>query len=246
MKCGLIGSGHVAHAFGSWMQEQVGLIGQWNRALIPAVPGVPIQRDMEGWEVALLAVSDDALETVSSSLPSGVWRVHFSGAKPLEAMISGGERGAVIWPIASIRKEKAPQWESVHWAVEASDDEVLSWALDTIAALKGTAHVVDGNQRLNAHIAAVFAANFANAVLAESAELVVQVGLPWEAFHALHLGVAERAETVEGALLQTGPASRGDELTLSAHRLALANDPELLRLYNELTDRIQKRSTAHS
>lgn len=244
MKCGLIGSGHVAHAFGAWMHERVGLVGQWNRAHLTPVPSVPIQGNMEGWEVALIAVSDDALEDVSRGIPSGVWRVHFSGAKALDAITAGGERGAVMWPIASIRKEKAPQWETVHWAVEATDHEVLQWALGTITALKGTAHVVDGNQRLHAHVAAVFAANFAGAVLAEAAELAVGANLPWEAFHHLHAGISERAATVEGAMLQTGPAARGDELTLEAHRLALKNDPALLRLYNELTERIQQRSNA--
>ena len=37
----------------------------------------------------------------------------------------------------------------------------------------------------------------------------------------------------------TGPAVRGDEKTLDAHRKLLAKDPDLLNLYNELTKILQ-------
>ena len=40
---------------------------------------------------------------------------------------------------------------------------------------------------------------------------------------------------------QTGPAARHDEKTLDAQRRLLADQPQLLELYNLLTDIIQQR-----
>ena len=241
MKCGLIGSGNVAHALGRRFEEAVGWVGQWSRSGVAAVPGVPVEQDWRNWEVAVLAVCDDALEAVGALVPTGVWRVHLSGAKPLADVVSAGERGAVMWPVCSIRRERPPDWNGVHWAVEASDDEVGDWAIATVTALGGVAHRLTEKERLKAHVAAVFAANFTNLALAEAADLVAETPLPWAALHGLASGVFDRAESADGARLITGPAARGDEATLAAHRATLEERPDLASLYDAWTRRIQTR-----
>ena len=242
MKCGLIGSGNVAHALGQHWAGQIGWHAHWNRSETPIFPDVPFSRDAKDWDVAVLAVADDALEDVSAALPERVLRVHLSGAKPLRSVLHGRARGAVIWPVCSIRKERMPDWNTVHWAVEASDDEALAWALDAVRQLGGTPHAMSEDQRLRAHVAAVFAANFSNLMLAEASDLIRPTGLPWAAVHALAEGVMARAATEAGAQLITGPAARGDEATLSAHRQLLSEQSDLQPLYEVLTQRIQHRS----
>ena len=242
MKCGLLGSGNVAHALGQHWADQIGWHAHWNRSGTPLFPSVPFKPVAEDWEVAVLAVSDDALEAVSSELPSHVMRVHLSGAKPLESVLQGGARGAVIWPVCSIRRERMPDWNAVHWAVEATDDAALEWAQSAVIRLGGTPHVMSHEHRLRAHVAAVFAANFSNLMLAEAAELVQPTALPWSALHALAQGVMERAATEQGAALITGPAARGDEATLNAHRALLSASSDVAALYEALTHRIQHRS----
>ena len=242
MKYGLIGSGNVAHALGQHWADQIGWHAHWNRSEMPLFPDVPFSPDADDWDVAVLAVSDDALEAVSAGLPDHVLRVHLSGAKPLRAVLQGGARGAVIWPVSSIRKERMSEWKAVHWAVEASDEESLAWASETVRKLGGTPHALSEEQRLRAHVAAVFAANFSNLMLAEAADLVGPTGLPWSAVHALAEGVMERAATEAGAQLITGPAARGDEATLEAHRSQLSPHSDLKQLYEVLTHRIQQRS----
>ncbi len=242
MKCGLMGSGHVAHALGRHWAGSIGWHAHWNRSETPLFPTVPFSADASDWDVAVLAVADDALEAVSAELPANVLRVHLSGAKPLEAVLQEGTRGAVMWPVCSIRKERMPDWDTVHWAVEASDNDALEWALNAVSALGGMPHVLSSEQRLRAHVAAVFAANFSNLMLAEAAELVQPTGLPWTAVHALAQGVMERAATEAGAQLITGPAARGDAATLNAHRSLLADASDLASLYEVLTQRIQHRS----
>jgi predicted short-subunit dehydrogenase-like oxidoreductase (DUF2520 family) len=242
MRCGLIGSGNVAHALGRHWADQIGWHAHWNRSETSIFPDVPFSRDAKGWDVAVLAVADDALEAVSAELPIHVLRVHLSGAKPLNAVLQEGARGAVIWPVCSIRKEQMPDWSAVHWAVEASDENALEWALNAIRALGGMPHAISSEQRIRAHIAAVFAANFSNLMLAEASKLVHPTGLPWAAVHALAQGVLERATTEAGAQLITGPAARGDEATLNVHRALLAEESDLASLYEALTLRIQQRS----
>lgn len=242
MRYGLIGSGHVAHALGQHVEEAVGWAGQWSRSGMHAVAGVPFSADWSGWQVAVLAVADGALQAVAERVPRGVWRVHLSGAQPLDAVAPDGERGAVMWPVCSIRKEHAPEWSQVHWGIEATDSEVLEWASALVIRLGGTPHPLSHSERLSAHIAAVFAANFTNLMLAEAAALALPSGMPWEAFHRLALGVVERSASPAGATRLTGPAARGDEATVAAHVGALGASPRLSALYTALTDSIRTRS----
>lgn len=244
MICGLVGSGHVAHAFGQHFAAHGEWSGQWSRSGAEVVPGVAVVSDWSAWEVAFLAVADGALEDVAREVPRGTWRIHFSGAKPLEAVAPAGERGAVMWPICSIRKEHPPIWEGVHWGVEATDDDVFAWVDQTLQRLGGTVHPLSGEQRLRAHAAAVFAANFTNLVLAESADLLADTGLPWGAMHELAQGVLERSADPAAVYRMTGPAARGDEATMRAHARVLASDPTLQQLYADLSARITDR--AHS
>lgn len=241
MKAGLIGSGHVAHAFGAAYQAVHGWSGQWNRRGEEVIPGVPIERAFSDWNVAFLAVADDALEALSRELPRSVWRIHFSGAKPLEAVVEEGERGAVLWPVCSVRKEYAPDWSEVHWAVEATDDEVFNWANQILCPFGGTVHRMTSEARIKAHAAAVFAANFTNLMLAEALDLASDTGLPWDALLELVRGVVERCADPNATLHLTGPAARGDVATLAAHESVLAPNPELQRIYRSLSDRIAQR-----
>ncbi len=242
MKCGLIGSGHVAHAFGRHFATAETWVGQWSRAGVDVVPGVDVEADWAGWDVAFLAVADGALGEVARRVPAGTWRVHFSGAQPLSSVVPAGERGAVMWPVCSIRKEHPPVWDGLHWAVEATDEGVFTWADQILRRLGGTVHRMSSDQRLEAHAAAVFAANFTNLMLAEAADLGAATGLPWAALHRLAAGVFDRSADPQAVGHLTGPAARGDGATLDAHARVLAQHPELQQLYMQLSARIQQRA----
>ena len=129
----------------------------------------------------------------------------------------------------------------MHWAVEATDDEVFHWADQILSPLGGTVHRMTSETRVKAHTAAVFAANFTNLMMAEAVDLASETGLPWGALHELVRGVLERCADPEATLHLTGPAARGDVATLAAHDAVLAPNPDLQRIYRALSDRIAQR-----
>jgi predicted short-subunit dehydrogenase-like oxidoreductase (DUF2520 family) len=227
---------------GEHFQREIGWCGSWNRQGIEVVSGVELTSNWEAWDVAFLAVSDEALDPISRRIPSGTWRIHLSGAQPLSVLLEAGERGAVLWPICSIRKEYPPKWSEVHWCIEATDEEVYDWAQKAVLQLHGTPHQVTESQRRKAHIAAVFAANFTNLALAEASDLIAATTVPWRAIHQLAQGVVQRCLEQSATAQLTGPASRDDTSTLLIHREELSDSPELLEVYDLLSERIKMRS----
>ena len=98
---------------------------------------------------------------------------------------------------------------------------------------------LDSAQRLQLHVAAVFANNFTNHLLGIADALLTEAQLP----AALRAPLVR--ETVDKALnnppfaVQTGPAARRDAPTLAAHQAALAAHPAWRALYEQLTASIQ-------
>ena len=96
------------------------------------------------------------------------------------------------------------------------------------------------------HLAAVLAGNLAPVLLAEAAGLLVQAGvrahLAGPILEPLARSALKHATAHGAAAALTGPAARGDETTIQAHRAALAEHaPGLATLYDARTQRAKQR-----
>lgn len=90
------------------------------------------------------------------------------------------------------------------------------------------------------HAAAVIAGNYATVLLAEASRVLAAGGLPGGGELLLPLVLASVANaTRHPAQAITGPAARGDSVTLDRHREALirAGLPDLIPLYDDLAIR---------
>ena len=82
--------------------------------------------------------------------------------------------------------------------------------------------------------------NFVNALNATAQDLMQQEGLDFEMLRPLAEQTLRKWDYGGLWPQQTGPAIRRDEKTLNAQRRQLAEQPDLLRLYDQLTELIQK------
>jgi predicted short-subunit dehydrogenase-like oxidoreductase (DUF2520 family) len=106
--------------------------------------------------------------------------------------------------------------------------------------ISGEVNVITSEQRKVLHLAAVFACNFTNHLLAISQEITEANKLDYSLLKPLiseTLGKALAAE--HPADVQTGPAVRNDLETLKRHEKMLEDDTDLRNLYRKLSRSIQ-------
>ena len=93
-------------------------------------------------------------------------------------------------------------------------------------------------QRALLHVAAVFANNFANHCFAIAEKILDEKDLPFELLHPLMEETLAKALQDSPARMQTGPAMRGDVVTVQRHLDLLAEHPEWREIYRTLSENI--------
>jgi predicted short-subunit dehydrogenase-like oxidoreductase (DUF2520 family) len=201
-------------------------------------------------DLTLLAVPDDSLSDVVSTLAAENWPgkaiVHTSGAKDASALVSLAERGALVgslhpaFPFADVETAMA-NLRGATFAVEATDERLRNWLSDFGAALGGRRLMVPPGGKVLYHTALVLASNYAVTLYAIAERLLLSLGAEQAAvdgaLDALLRGTVDnlRAQGIPAAL--TGPIKRGDVGTVMAHLEALrAVDADLADLYVALAN----------
>ena len=191
-------------------------------------------------DIIVLAVTDDAIASVAARLPRRDWTVlHTAGSVPMDVLKPAAERYGVLWPVCSIRKEMPANFGGVPVCIEGSSPQVVDTLGSLVAALGSHCEVLTSPQRRQLHLGAVVVNNFGNALLALAQEHLQRHDISPTLLQAL---ARQTFANAEGNLWQrqTGPASRNDTATMASHRLMLADDVELLQLYNLFSDNITR------
>ncbi len=191
----------------------------------------------------LLAVSDDAIETVAAQLAYATplaLVTHTSGATPGKVLEAHFRRYGVFYPLQSFSLERQPVWSKIPFCVDASlPDDVLF--LKKMAKTVGNlVYQVDDQQRATLHVAAVFANNFANHCFAIAEKILDQADLPFEMLHPLMEETLAKAIADSPAKMQTGPAIRGDRETIQRHLNLLETMAPWDNIYQIISDDITK------
>jgi predicted short-subunit dehydrogenase-like oxidoreductase (DUF2520 family) len=120
--------------------------------------------------------------------------------------------------------------------MEATDDEQAA-RLELLAKTITTDVVrVKHGARLEAHLAAVLAANMTNYFLEKATEHAASSGVPWKHYETLIRTTFERGIRCESAQLKTGPAARNDVGVMERHRALLEEqNPALARIYDAIS-----------
>ena len=200
----------------------------------------------------VLAVPDDALADVCVQLvlPENALVVHTSGSVPLtdlrqlmDVYSDVPVRTGVFYALQSFsRSQPSPDFATIPICIEATDAGSENELVTMAESLSESVYLVNSAERRVLHLAAVLVNNFTNHLLALAQDLTDANGTSFELLKPLI------AETMRKALhanhpadVQTGPARRNDLRTIAAHRAFLADEPDLLRVYNVLTESIQTR-----
>lgn len=186
--------------------------------------------------IVFLAIPDDAVPVVAaelaaagSRLPPGAAFVHVSGALALSALEPLGAHHAVgsFHPLQAFPEPRSPAaFRGIVVAIDGSTEALRRRLTVLTRALGARPKHVDDRHRVLYHAAAVFASNYADALLDVAVGLLEAAG--WskkeavEGLTALMEGTLANVRKRGPAAGLTGPIRRGDAGTVGRHLVALS------------------------
>lgn len=247
----VIGSGNLAEALlkalrrGGLDLVQLYARNEARGAHLAALCGIPHtshKEELMAADLYLVAVSDRAVGEVTRELPipEGAVVAHTAGSIPIEAL-PHARRGS-FYPFQSFTAGREVDFSEIPLFIEASDAEALRLLREVAGQITRKCYEATSEQRRRIHLTGVFACNFVNALYGVGASQLAEAGLPYEILHPLMMETARKAvEADHPALVQTGPAVRGDKGVQSEH-LALLHDETMRKIYQQLSELIWETS----
>lgn len=245
----LLGSGNVAthlglalkkaghHILQIWSRNHVNakkLANKIDAQVAPQLSLINLAADLY-----ILAVSDDAIQEVAKSLPiHHQLLVHTSGSTDLAILEGVSSKIGVLYPIQTFSKTKKIDFKKIPIAIEGNTTGVLQTLMILAKSLSGKVIEMNSIQRTTLHMAAIFACNFTNHLYHIADEILQKQDLSFDLLRPLIAETAEKVQKYNPSDVQTGPAIRGDQAILNKHIELLKNNPSVLELYQNLSQRI--------
>lgn len=187
-----------------------------------------------------ITVSDSAISSIIPEIPYSTARIiHCSGSVSLLAPnpMRFTQTG-VFYPMQSFTLGIQADFANIPIFLEASDGQPED--LSQIARhISQSVHWLDSQERRQIHMGAVWVNNFSNALYQIAEDLLPKKkGLDFSIYLPLIDGQIKKLQKLSPKEAQTGPAVRGDILTLNAHLQLLEKRPELQAIYNRLSQLI--------
>ena len=228
----LLGAGNVAaHLYEAFDKADGITINQWyNRSLKPLQPfkkNVEITNDLsqlKDTDVYILAVSDDAVASVSANLPlENKLIVHTSGSVGIHDLDKKNRRG-VFYPLQTFSKDVDVDFSEVPICLEIEHKQDLNILKKLATAIGCKSLRVNSDQRSALHLAAVFVNNFTNQLYRIGHEITESRSVDFNILKPLIKETAHKIDNLSPYLAQTGPAKRDDKKTIKKHLKALDKD----------------------
>ncbi len=250
-RIGIIGTGNVAWHFARLLSvSDISLSGVLVRNVNAAkAKGIDkrfsadlvddIQILAEKSDLIIIAVTDGHIGEVASNLKSFNGIVcHTSGSFPLSSLTDVCDRSGVLYPLQTLTTGRELSPTEIPLCIEASDENLLSQLVLLAESAGFNYHLYNSEQRLLLHIAAVISCNFTNHLLALAEHLMKVNNLESDILRPLVQETFRKASENNPALVQTGPARRGDMTTIDKHLSMLGKYPGIQQLYRMISDSI--------
>lgn len=244
-RIGIIGTGKVGSALVRRLYEQ-----GWhfntivNRSIAKAEPLAElcgakayqeIPEDTAQWpDLWIISVNDDAIASVLEELRAHTPQVpafHTSGSFDTQPFKEIYPTIGSLYPLQSVSYGKEVDFRQVPFCVSAFDADCLETIKYIAGSISDRVYIIEDEDRLYLHLAAVFVNNFTNALCQVAASILDEKDIPFHLLQPLLVETATKLSILTPAQAQTGPALRGDEGTLNKHRAILH---ELPREYSDI------------
>ncbi|HMC00619.1 MAG TPA: Rossmann-like and DUF2520 domain-containing protein [Flavobacteriaceae bacterium] len=243
----ILGAGNVAmHLYKAFAKSDSINVKTWYNRDIDKIKAyknnVAITDDLNQLEEAdiyIMAVSDDAIEELSSNLPfENKFVVHTSGSVSIHALDKKHRRG-VLYPIQTLSKDAEIDFSNVPLCLETLEKSDLKTLENLAEAIGSPYYKINTEQRKTLHLVAVFINNFTNQLYRIGHEISDAKNIDFNILKPLILETAKKVQNMTPYLAQTGPAIRNDKKTIKSH-LKLIENEQHKKIYQLLTQSIQQ------
>jgi len=189
----------------------------------------------------IIATSDDAIQEVAMNvvLPDDATLIHCSGSQPLSILqFAAAANTGVLYPLQTFSKSKRVDFKNIPIFVESSSEESEKKLTAMARAISEKTRKITSEERKALHVAAVFASNFPNHLLAIAKSILQANSLEFDLLKPLIQETVSKGLAVGPEQAQTGPAVRGDLEVLDRHMEFLAEDEKVAEIYRLLSQHI--------
>lgn len=166
--------------------------------------------------------------------------VHSSGSIPLSALDALGQPTGIFYALQTFTRNHLADFSDIPIFLEGPD-KVLDVIEPLALQISKRVSYLDSRDRLQLHLGAVFASNFVNYMMLLSEEAIGHVtSADLSVYEPLVREVINKAFKYGPERAQTGPARRGDEVTMRKH-LGILPNAEHAELYQMLSEMISER-----
>lgn len=191
-------------------------------------------------DVCFIAISDDAIvEVVKKFAYKKTVLVHTAGAISLDVLKDAAADTAVLWPVYSISGPNPPSHRNIPMAWEASTPKAEKYTLSLAHAITDVLFEAKYEQRKWLHLSAVISNNFTNHLMAICEKICTDNNIPFSALEPIISQTFSRFKQSSPALVQTGPAIRGDIKVIEEQTQLLHAHPQWQEIYKAVTASIQ-------
>jgi predicted short-subunit dehydrogenase-like oxidoreductase (DUF2520 family) len=192
-------------------------------------------------DVYLLCVPDDEILSIAKKLRLPKKLVlHTSGSVEKSVLKTISANTGVLYPLYSFSKQVKVSFSSAPFLIEASNPASLEKLKHIAHSIAKTVVEVNSINRLKLHLTAVMVNNFTNHLYTQSYDYLKQEKI--NLFHLLQPLIKQtvkKIKTLPPASVQTGPAKRGDNVTVKKHLELLQKYPEHQKVYKLFTTLIK-------
>ena len=144
----------------------------------------------------------------------------------------------MLYPFQTFSFDKEVDFSSFPLFIEGSDPETEQAVTAFAKGIGPDVRTLNSADRSRLHISAVFACNFTNHLYHIAEQLLNGIGMDFKDIKHLSEETLHKAIELSPSRAQTGPAIRGDKLTLEAH-LEMIEDENIRRMYELISKSIR-------
>lgn len=243
----ILGAGNVAtHLYKAFNKAENIKVNQWYNRHLKSIDAYKNEVDvtddlsqLKDADIYILAVSDDAVSELSSSLPfQDKLVVHTSGSVNIYDLDKKHRRG-VLYPLQTFSKHSEIDFANVPICIETIHKKSFPLLNELVLSIGSPAKRINSDQRSVLHLAAVFVNNFTNQLYRIGHEITESEGAEFDILKPLIIETAKKIEDSSPYMAQTGPAKRNDKKTLKKHLKLLENNKHQQDIYKLLTASIK-------
>lgn len=237
MTISIIGYGNVAFHLGKRLREKGIFINQiigrnaekaaWLADILSTDFETDFSKIKTDSDIYIIAVSDSAIPLVADKLSQILDNqlvVHTSGSIPSTILEPYFKNFGTFYPLQTFSLSSQPDFESIPFFINAPTIHSVDLLKNLGEQIAHNIYEIADDKRIVLHIAAVFINNFTNHLFQIGYDILEKEHLPFDVLKPLILETVHKIQNHKPEDMQTGPAKRGDLVTIEKHLEYLKNN----------------------